>query len=80
MGTAYRVKGGIILIISNILRDAYNKLVGVQDENDEIDTEQDLMIKIILFCIILFQLLHVYGIYYKYSNSKKVKICRRQLL
>ena len=42
------------MFLLNILHDVYNKLVGVQDEKDEIDIEQDLMLKIILFCIFLF--------------------------
>ena len=39
------------MFILSILHDVYNKLVGVYDEDDEKDTEQDFMI---LFCIILF--------------------------
>lgn len=42
------------MFILSILHAAYNKLVGVQDEDDKKDTEQDFIIKMILFCIILF--------------------------
>jgi len=42
------------MFILSILHDVYNKLVGVYDEDDEKDTEQDFIIKMILFCIILF--------------------------
>lgn len=61
------------MFILSILYNVYNKLVGVYDEDDEKDTEQDFIIKMILFCIILFLALTCYGIHYKYSNSKKVK-------
>jgi len=42
------------MFILSILHDVYDKLVGVYDEDDEKDTEQDFIIQMILFCIILF--------------------------
>lgn len=42
------------MFILRIIHNVYNKLVGVYDEDDEKDTEQDFIIKMILFYIILF--------------------------
>ena len=50
------------MFILSILHDVYNKLVGVYDEDDEKDTEQDFIIKMILFGIILF--LSIISAYY----------------
>lgn len=51
------------MFILSILHDVYNKLVGVYDEDDEKDTEQDFIIKMILFCIIFISSSYVLMVY-----------------